>query len=162
MGAIVYVALGSNLDGPVEHIRRAIADLDLSPQIHLGSVSRLYRSAPLGSPTQPDYINAVVKLETELSPEMLLNLLQAIERAHGRVHTGERWDSRPLDLDILLYDDGQIHTADLQIPHPRMVERAFVLYPLHEITPSLEIPGCGPLSDLLHNCPSKGLELLDD
>ncbi len=162
MAALVYVALGSNLDGPAGQVRRAIAELGRAPSIHLRRVSRLYRSPPLGPAGQPDYINAVAEAETGLSPQALLAALQAMELAQGRVRTGGRWGPRPLDLDILLYADRRIHTPDLRIPHPRMAERAFVLYPLYEIAPGLEIPGCGPLRRLLHDCPPKGLEPLDE
>lgn len=160
---IVYLALGSNLDEPEAHIHSVINEFEVSAWLHLRRVSSLYRSVPLESAIQqPDYINAVVEVETGLLPETLLAALQEIEQAHGRVRTGERWGPRPLDLDILLYGGRQIHSPNLQIPHPRMTERAFVLYPLHEIAAGLEIPGCGPLNDLLQNCPSEGLERLED
>ncbi len=162
MSVIVYIALGSNLDDPANHIRRACQELGALPQTRCLQYSRLYQSTPHGPTDQPDYINAVAELETMLPPNELLSMLQALEKAHGRVRTGEHWGPRPLDLDILLYGDQQIDGPDLQIPHPYMAQRAFVLYPLAELISDLNIPGCGVLSDLLRSCPAAGLEPVND
>lgn len=158
----VYVGLGSNLDDPAAHIRRACQELGVLPGTCCSQYSRLFKSAPHGPADQPDYINAVAELETELTPSELLIVLQALEQQHGRVRTEERWGPRPLDLDILLYGDLRINTSDLQVPHPRMTERPFVLYPLQELEPDLNIPGLGALSELLQNCPIGDLEPVDD
>ncbi len=162
MTVIVYIALGSNLDDPAIHVRRACQELGALPQTCCLQYSCLYQSTPHGSSDQPDYINAVAELETELPPNELLSMLQALEQSHGRVRTGEHWGPRPLDLDILLYGDQQIDGPDLQIPHPYMAERAFVLYPLAELVSDLNIPGFGLLSELLQSCPAEGLEPLND
>ena len=162
MSVIAYVALGSNLDDPANHVRRACQELSVLPQTRCLQYSCLYQSTPHGPTDQPDYINAVAELETALPPNELLSMLQSLEKAHGRVRTGEHWGPRPLDLDILLYGDQQIDGPDLQIPHPYMTERAFVLYPLAELAPELSIPGYGVLSDLLQSCPAEGLEPLND
>jgi len=162
MSVIAYVALGSNLDDPANHVRRACQELGALPQTRCLQYSCLYQSTPHGPTDQPDYINAVAELETALPPNELLLMLQSLEKAHGRVPTGEHWGPRPLDLDILLYGDQQIDGPDLQIPHPYMTERAFVLYPLAELAPELSIPGYGALSDLLQSCPAEGLEPLND
>ena len=162
MVVTAYVGLGGNLDGPRDQVERAFVELDGLPGTRCVAKSRLYRSAPMGSAGQPDYINAVAKLETQLAPEALLLALQGIEKAHGRTRSGERWGPRTLDLDILLYTDQCVDHPELQIPHPGIAERAFVLYPLHEVAGDMEIPGHGLLSELLKNCSPEGLEPLND
>ena len=148
-----YIGLGSNLDNPVQQVKQAISELSQTEGLTLGKTSSLYRSPPLGPPDQPDYINAVAEIATDLSPEQLLLNLQGIEQRHGRVRGAEKWIARTLDLDILLYGDKIITTDGLVIPHYGLYERAFVLYPLQEIAPDdLEIPGHGMLSQLLANC----------
>lgn len=158
----VYLGIGSNLDKPIEQVQRAMRALSLMPKSHLVGQSRLYRSEPLGPPDQPDYVNAVAALETELPALELLLLLQGIEHHQGRIRDGSRWGPRTLDLDILLYGDEFINHPQLQVPHPGLHVRNFVLYPLHEIVPDLVIPGLGALSALLAQCPADGLEPLDD
>lgn len=161
----VYVGVGSNLAEPRRQVTEALRELDELPATRLTNRSSLYRSAPLAGPgvpvNQPAYINAVARLETEVAAEALLDALQAIEARHGRVR-GEHWGPRTLDLDLLLYGDQRIDTARLQVPHPGLAARNFVLRPLAEIAPHLEIPGLGPLRDLLARCPSAGLERLPD
>lgn len=125
-----YIGLGANLGDARATVERAIAAL-----ASLGTVVRrssLYRTAPWGKLDQPDFVNAVVLLETALEPEALLGELQRLEREFGRVR-GERWGPRMLDLDILTYGDIHLATTELEIPHPRMLERAFVLVPLAEV-----------------------------
>lgn len=153
-----YVGLGSNLADPVVQVRRAFAELDALPDTVCVARSPLYRTEPVGPP-QPDFINAVVALETTLSPESLLNALQAIEQGHDRRRV-IRWGPRTLDLDILLFDDLRQDSSRLILPHPRMFERAFVLYPLFDIAPYLEIPGHGDLGVLMRNCPPLAMERL--
>lgn len=116
----------------------------------------------MGPPEQPDYINAVAALETELAPRALLSALQSIEARHGRTRGPLRWGPRTLDLDLLLYGEERIESADLVLPHPGVAERPFVLYPLHELVPALEIPGRGSLRALLERCSDAGLERLVD
>jgi len=156
---LAYVGLGSNLGNPESQVKTAIGALAGLPQTCLQDRSSLYRSAPMGPQDQPDYVNAVVQLRTALEPEVLLDKLQGIERAQGRVRT-QHWGPRTLDLDILLYGQGVVATARLKIPHPGIVERSFVLYPLAEINGQLEIPGLGRVQSLLEQCPDAGLSRL--
>ncbi len=145
---IAYIGLGSNLDDPVAQIRQAIAALENLPHSELEQVSSLYRSAPMGPQGQPDYINAVAKLKTTLQPLELLSILQAIENDQGRVRT-IRWGARTLDLDVLLFDDLEMQSERLTIPHPGLAEREFVVIPLAEIAKQdLHIPNVGELADL--------------
>jgi len=148
-----FIALGSNLDGPEGQLRRAVEALERLPESRLMEVSSFYRSSPMGPQDQPDYLNAVACLHTRLGPEALLDALQAIEAAQGRVREGEpRWGPRPLDLDILLYDQLTLESERLVIPHPGVFQRNFVLYPLHEIRPDLIFPGGESLAELIKTC----------
>ena len=131
-----YVGIGSNLDDPRTHVLQALKDLDRLPHTRLVKQSSLYRSAPVGHAPQPDFINAVARLETGLAAERLLAELQEIEARHGRTRSFPN-APRTLDLDLLLFGDATLDTAVLRIPHPRMHERAFVLKPLLEIAPDL-------------------------
>jgi len=145
-----YIALGSNLDNPLAQVRQAIEELARLPGSRMLAASSLYRSPPMGPADQPDYINAVVALETALSAHSLLDALQAIEQAHGRVRGPQRWGPRSLDLDVLLYGREIINDQRLTIPHPGIAERAFVLFPLQEIVAAdFVIPGNDSLSALL-------------
>ena len=160
-----YIGLGANLDNPRAQIMRAIDELAALPDSQLRAVSSLYRSAPMRLPDQaaeapqPDYINAVAKLQTSLAPHALLDKLQAIELAHGRQREGLRWSARPLDLDILLYGNQQLDDKRLQVPHVGVAARNFVLYPLLELeAEDFHIPGMGKLADLLDRCSLQGLE----
>lgn len=143
-----YVGLGANLDQPADHIHRAFDDIAVLPHVRLTARSPLYKSAPLGPPDQPDYINAAAALETRLKPPDLLAALRGIEVRHGRKRGDTRWGPRVLDLDLLLYGDLVLDTPELTLPHPGLHERAFVLYPLADIAPALVIPGRGALREL--------------
>lgn len=156
-----YVALGSNLDEPVNQLGRALQALASLTGTRLCQYSRLYTSTPMGPQDQPDYVNAVAQLETTLDPYELLEALQDIEAAQGRTRSGERWGPRTLDLDLLLFGELELDDPRLTLPHPGMHERDFVLYPLAEIAPQLRIPGLEPLSTLLTKCPVQGLRPLD-
>ena len=134
---IAYVGIGSNLDDPRAHVTSAFDELDKLPQTRVVRKSSLYRSAPVGYAAQPDFVNAVAQLETALPAERLLDELQDLEARHGRTRSFTN-APRTLDLDVLLYGDLRIATHALQVPHPRMHERAFVLEPLLEIAPHLE------------------------
>ena len=151
-----FIGIGSNLENPVAQVQQALEAFATIPKTHMLCCSPLYRSEPLGPPNQPDYINAVARLETELTPDHLLAALQKIENNHGRVRT-IRWGPRTLDLDLLLYDDHIQDDPHLTLPHPRMHERAFVLYPLYDIAPDLVIPTHGPIAALLAKCPPLAL-----
>ncbi len=154
-----YIGLGSNLDDPVRQLRRALAALARLPETHLAGYSRFYRSVPLGPQDQPDYVNAVAALDTTLDAEALLDALQAIETAQGRVRT-LRWGPRTLDLDMLLYGNEVLATPRLTVPHPGLAERSFVLYPLAELATDLALPDGRTLAGLLNHCDRSGLEPL--
>ncbi|MDN6109550.1 MAG: 2-amino-4-hydroxy-6-hydroxymethyldihydropteridine diphosphokinase [Enterobacterales bacterium] len=136
----VYIALGSNLANPLHQVQSALNALAELPQTKLIATSSLYRTPPLGPQDQPDYLNAVVALDTDLSAENLLDHTQKIEQEHGRVRKDERWGPRTLDLDILLFGDEIINTERLTVPHYDMKNRQFMLYPLAEIAPELHFP----------------------
>ena len=155
-GVAAFVGLGSNLGQPERQVRQALLELDGLADSRLTGHSPLYGSSPVGPPGQPDYVNAVARLETSLDAHALLDALQAVELSHGRVR-GERWGARTLDLDLLLYGDRQIDTPDLKVPHPQLHLRAFVLVPLHDLAPDLELPGLGPLVDQLPRRPGRDL-----
>jgi len=142
---LAYVALGSNLGDSCQTVANAIVALGNLPETRLYKASSLYRTAPIGLATQPDFINAAVALSTRLSPLALLAALEAEEAAQGRVRTTLN-APRTLDLDLLLYGDMRMCTPTLTLPHPRLHLRAFVLVPLAEIAPAdLSIPGRGRL-----------------
>jgi len=150
---IAYIGLGSNLGDPLAQVRSGLQALAGLPHSRLLRSAGLYRSAPLGPSGQPDYINSVAALETELPPLELLCELQRIEDAHGRVRA-ERWGPRTLDLDLLLYGELQLDTPELVIPHPEIARRSFVLRPLGELlAEDAQIPGQGALKTLLARCP---------
>ena len=143
-----FVALGANIGEPVRHLRAAVEDMAALPGTAVVARSSLYRSAPVGLVDQPDFINAVVALDTDLEPLALLRALMAIEARHGRVRSVPN-APRTLDLDLLLHGDRQQDEPELTLPHPRMHERAFVLLPLLEIAPDVRIPGLGAARDFL-------------
>ncbi|MEO7057563.1 MAG: 2-amino-4-hydroxy-6-hydroxymethyldihydropteridine diphosphokinase [Caldimonas sp.] len=145
--ADAYIGLGSNLGDSEATLAAAFAALAVVPRSRLVAHSSLYRSAPVAA-VGPDYVNAVARLETALSPQELLEELQRIELAHGRDRP-HRNAPRTLDLDLLLHGEVTIDEPGLVVPHPRLHERAFVLVPLHELAPALELPGLGPVRGLL-------------
>lgn len=145
---VAAVGIGSNLDDPARQVGLAMARIATLSGVELTAQSSLYQSAPLGPVDQPDYVNAVVLVETDLAPEALLAALQRVEIEFGRVRDGTRWGPRVLDLDLLVYGDRQIERDGLVVPHPRMAERNFVLLPLREIAPDIVIPGLGALAGL--------------
>ena len=143
-----YVALGSNLGEPQRIVESGFESLAILPGCRLVARSSLYRSAPVGVGLQPDFINAVAALDTTLGPRELLAALLAVEARHGRTRHVPL-AARTLDLDLLLHGDTVTNEPKLQLPHPRMHQRAFVLLPLAEIAPNLAIPGLGPVTGLL-------------
>ena len=148
-----FIALGSNLGEPLDQLQRAAASIDQLPDSAVIQISSAYRSSAVGPGEQPDYLNAVLLLETTLTPMALLTALQEIESAQGR-ERNLRWGARTLDLDILLYDQQAVDSLHLTIPHPRMKERNFVLYPLLEIRqPKLMLPDGAELGTLVGACP---------
>jgi 2-amino-4-hydroxy-6-hydroxymethyldihydropteridine diphosphokinase len=156
-----YIGLGSNLENPCKQIQSARLAIKSLTFLKEQAFSSLYQSPPMGPPDQPDYVNAVMAITTELPPIDLLRTLQTIENNHGRIRLGKRWSARTLDLDIVIYGDLVINTPELTIPHTGLTERPFVLHPLYEIAPQLIIPGKGRLVDLLANCPLAELKRLD-
>ncbi len=155
----VFIGLGSNLDDPDWQIQQAMREIDEIPDTGLVRLSSHYQTAPVGLVDQPPFVNAVVQVETILSPHELLHHLAEIEQRHGRVR-GEKNGPRTLDLDILLFNDWRIDDAQLVLPHPRMHERAFVLVPLVEIAPDAQIPGRGYARELLAGMDRRGVHRL--
>jgi len=145
-----YIALGSNLDQPIEQLKAAILSLQKIPDTHFICASHFYQTTPVGFINQPDFINAVACLKTTLPPETLLSALQTIENNQGRMRKQIN-GPRTLDLDILLYGNQIMSDSDLTIPHPRLPERAFVLIPLLEIAPELILPDGKAAKDCLTN-----------
>ena len=152
----VYVGLGSNLDDPQSQLKKAIIAMEMVPSTSVAKTSSFYRSKPVGPQDQPDYVNAVVELDTELSASVLLDYLQAIENDQGRERQ-VKWGARTLDLDILLFGDEIINDDRLQVPHIEMQNRGFVLLQLNEIFPDCMIPGVGSVSSLLQQEKADGL-----
>jgi len=154
-----FIALGSNLQDPAAQVNRAFDELATLPETRLVRRSSLYRTAPVGYDNQPDFINAAAEVETDLEPLALLQALLSLETGFGRERPFPN-APRVLDLDLLLYDDVVMKTPELTLPHPRMHERGFVLYPLAEIAPGIEISGYGPVLSLLPQCADQGVEKL--
>ena len=146
---VAYVALGSNLGDSRRYLTDAIEAMARLPSTRVTARSRLYRTPPWGMLEQPPFLNAAVELDTGLSAEALLDALLAIERAAGRRREGERWGPRTLDLDLLHMDGVRLADERLTLPHPRIAERAFVLLPLADLAPRLELPGQGQVAALL-------------
>lgn len=156
----VYIGLGSNLDDPASQLRDASREIAELAEVRAIALSPLYASPPIGPQDQPDYVNAVQHISSCLPPLVLLHELQAIEHRHGRIRL-RRWGERTLDLDILLYGEQSIASDELTVPHPEIANRAFVLYPLADVSgPALAIPGLGHLQQLLDACPPDGLRRL--
>jgi 2-amino-4-hydroxy-6-hydroxymethyldihydropteridine diphosphokinase len=135
-----YLGLGSNLGDRRRSLAEAVRRLDIGPAQRVEAVSSVYESSPVGLTSQPDFLNLVVRIATDLAPHKLLDKCLRIEAALGRVRH-ERWGPRTIDLDLLLYGDVRINDERLTVPHPRMRERSFVLVPLAEIAPGLELAG---------------------
>lgn len=150
---IAFISLGSNLGDRAAYLQEALHRLKREP-LSIRAVSPLYETAPVGGPSQDFFLNACAALGTDLPPVSLLRRLQQIEKALGRVRR-ERWGPRTIDLDLLAYDKVIMHTPALELPHPRMHEREFVLKPLSIIAPELKIPGAWKtVRRLLEECPS--------
>ena len=159
--ARAYIGLGSNLSDPATQIRAGMAALARLAETRVEACSSLYRSAPVGRQDQPDFVNAVCRVRTGLAPAALMHDLLEIESQHGRERRGEKGGPRTLDLDLLLYGGEAIHSAALTVPHPKLHERAFVLYPLSELEPDLVIPGHGSLRELLADCAGQRVQKMD-
>ena len=155
-----YIGIGSNLNDPVVQVQEAIGALEMLPDTTLVSRSSLYSGKPMGPADQPDYVNAVVGIDTRMSARDLLHAMNRIEDRQGRERQGEKWGPRTLDLDLLLYGNSRIATPDLTVPHPGMHERDFVIVPLAEIAGNLDVPGRGQLRSLGNQCEQHGLKKL--
>lgn len=158
---IAHIGLGANLSDPQSQVRAALGELAATPGIVLERQSALYRTAPIGYDNQPDFVNAVARVRTALEPQALLDALLDIERRHGRVREFLN-APRTLDLDVLLYEDRQICTDTLNVPHPRAHLRAFVLLPLLEVSPDVVIPGVGPARDFLPRVEDQAITRIPD
>jgi 2-amino-4-hydroxy-6-hydroxymethyldihydropteridine diphosphokinase len=152
-----YVALGSNLDDPRMQVDRAFAALGELPQSRLVLRSSLYRSPPFGPVAQPEFVNAVAGLLTTLDARAMLAELKALEQRLGRESPVVRWGPRRIDLDLLVHGDARVDEPGIQVPHPGLAERAFVLVPLAEIAPDLEVPGRGRVRTLADRVEASGL-----
>ncbi len=153
------LAIGSNLAEPPVQVGAALSTLSSPPRTRLAACSDDYRSRPLGPQDLPDYVNAVITLDTRLTPLQLLDHTQAIEQRQGRIRKANRWGPRTLDLDILLFDNLMLHTGRLTVPHYDMKNREFMLYPLAELAPDLIFPDGEALADRLSQVPVNGLAL---
>lgn len=154
----VFIGIGSNLNNAISQVKTALAELERLPQSQVIKFSSLYSSTPMGSPDQPNFVNAVVELETDLAAAPLLQQLLWIEQQHQRVRT-LHWGPRTLDLDLLLYGNETITTAELTVPHPGLKTREFVLFPLAEIAPDLMLPTGEKIRDLLAQCQKIAVKL---
>jgi 2-amino-4-hydroxy-6-hydroxymethyldihydropteridine diphosphokinase len=154
----VYVALGSNLGDRERHLSKACEDISALQASYDLVFSSVYETDPMGPQNQPDYLNAVCRFGYADTALHLLEELQSIERSHGRIKSTERWIARPLDLDILLFGRELIDELLLQIPHIGIGERSFVLWPLIELEPELQIPGLGPAKALREDCQQFGIK----
>ena len=154
-----FVAIGSNLQDPVRQVNQAFELLKQLPETRVIKSSALYRTAPVGYENQPDFINAVVEVSTQLAPLDLMRALLQAEAEQGRERPFPN-APRVLDLDLLLYDDCVMNTPELTLPHPGMYERGFVLMPLTEIAPDLQIAGKGAVTTLLAACADKDIKKL--
>ena len=152
-----YVALGSNIDDPGAQVERAFDALATLPDTRLVARSPAYRSPPLGPVVQPDFVNAVAGLLTRLAPRALLEALKSLEAALGREAPVVRWGPRRIDLDLLVHGAARVDEPGLSVPHPGLAERAFVLLPLADVAPDLEVPGLGRVRTLAARVDSQGL-----
>jgi len=158
----VFVGLGGNLGDVETTLTEAMWALDSLPQTSIRAQSSFYRTPPWGNTEQPPFVNAVVELQTRLAPRVLLDLLIDIEARFGRDRSeGEKWGPREIDLDLLVYGEEQMDEPGLHLPHPHLHERAFVLVPLAEIAPGLDIVGIGRVSELLKGVDAGGIEQIE-
>ena len=139
MGTVAFLGLGSNLGDRLTNLQGAVDLLHGEPGLRVVASSRVWETAPVGGPPQPDYLNAVIRVETDLSARDLLDVAHRVEERLGRVRK-ERWGARSIDIDLLLFDEETIDEADLVVPHPRLSQRAFVLLPLLELVADPSCP----------------------
>jgi len=154
------IAMGSNLGDRLDYLQGGLDGLFDTPRIKFLAVSPVYQTAPVGGPEQPDYLNAVVIAETSMPAQAVLERCLSLEDAFGRVRD-ERWGPRTLDLDLIIYGDEVSNSPGLTLPHPRAHERAFVLAPWHDAYPQAQLPGYGPVADLLAALGTDGIARLE-
>lgn len=155
----VYIGIGSNLGDRLQHLRSSLNRIKAHPKVNLIAVSSIYETAPIGGPPQDPFLNGTCAVKTSLRPAALLGLLLDTEERMGRIRR-ERWGPRVIDLDLLLYGEWMLKTPTLEIPHPRLAERSFVLVPLAEIAPAAPVPGTGrTVQELLQDLPPTGVQL---
>ncbi|MGJ3492963.1 2-amino-4-hydroxy-6-hydroxymethyldihydropteridine pyrophosphokinase [Piscirickettsia salmonis] len=157
--SLCFIALGSNLNSPLQQVQSAVKELAQHEDITLIQRSSWYLSKPLGPQDQPDFINGVISMTTELTPLALLDTLQTLEHAHGRARK-QHWGPRTLDLDLLLYGRQIEQCERLILPHPQMLRRNFVLLPLYEIAPKLVLPGGTALEKFIDSSLNTNIEKL--
>ena len=157
-----WLGLGSNLQQPVAQLQQALKRLGETTGLEILKTSSFYRTPPWGDEQQDDFINSVVQIETSLDPVALLGKLQSVENVMGRRRGGRRWGPRIIDIDLLLYGDQQYQSDELEVPHPHMHKRAFVLVPLAELDANLEIPGRGAIGKFLQQLDCSGISRLGD
>ncbi len=157
-----YVGVGSNLDQPALQVRRALSALERLARTRLVARSALYRSKPLGPVSQPDFVNAVAGLLTQQDVRQFFEALRSLERELGREPPRVRWGPRRIDLDLLVFGGQRIESPELTLPHPGIVQRNFVLYPLRELAPDLDIPGLGRVAELASRADPADIWRLDD
>jgi 2-amino-4-hydroxy-6-hydroxymethyldihydropteridine diphosphokinase len=155
-----YVGVGSNVEGPRVQVLKAVEALRGLPATKVVLVSRLYATKPFGPVAQPDFVNAAVGVLTQLEARALLDALKAIETTFGRPAVHEKWGPRVIDLDLLVYGRERIAEPGLTVPHPGIPERNFVLYPLADIAPDLDVPGLGRVAALRERVAPDGVRLL--
>jgi len=169
---LAYIGIGSNLDNPGKQIKKAISALRHLSQDGTIDCSAIYQSVPMtknsdnktdtyNNNQQPDYLNAVVRIKTSLESLTLLDALQQIEKAQGRIRTEERWIARTLDLDLLLFDHQTINHPRLTVPHYGLKQRPFVIYPLADLDANLVLPDGTTIIELLETCSSEGIRKID-
>lgn len=156
--SLAWIGLGANLGQPESSLAQALAALQGLPETRLVEVSPAYWTPPWGEPDQAEFLNAVACLDSARPPLELLHSLLAIESGLGRQRGGARWGPRELDLDLLLYADRVIDSPELVLPHPRLHQRGFVLLPLSDLAPDLQIPGQGSVTELLEALPDEALD----
>lgn len=156
----VWIGLGANLQQPISQLKQALLRIGQVSGIDIVATSSFYRTPPWGDTDQDEFINAVILVDTRFQPEELLRQLQAIETSMGRVRKNRRWGPRLIDIDILMFGQQQIESLDLIVPHLHMHERAFVLLPLLELDPNIEIPGKGRADEMLSDLEVGAIEKL--
>ena len=160
MNRRTVIAMGSNLGDRLDYLQGGLDGLFDTPHLTFLAVSPVYETTPVGGPRQPDYLNAVVIAETSMPAQAVLERCLSLEDAYGRVRD-ERWGPRTLDLDLIIYGDEVSNSPGLTLPHPRAHERAFVLVPWHDADPQAQLPGYGPVADLVAAVGTNGITRLE-